>query len=498
MKDSRLEVHSTPHTMPSRGTTNDRLARGGRHFLVVAVGLLLLFWATRLIALESFPPFVDEVFHLEFGRMVVSSGILDRAEEGRQFTVWWYVLFAAQTNNTVWVARAATLLAVLPGFAAAAALGRMAAGAIGGVLVGLLYVFSTYHFFFERLALADPVSASAAVVALAFAYRYRFRIRLSDAVLCGLALFVSVGAKISALPYFAIPVLAALTLRHRPHRDAARWGGAALLTAVSLTGIYIAVLFWRGRNVFYYLQTGGRGEGVFETLARNFSTSFDTLSGYGGVIAALLLLAGVIVLVARRRFFLPLCFLLPLCVLALSARQDSRHIVAPITILLICGGAALGQIAQTRALKGIAVATVLAWGLLNWLPFAYTGATAPSELPLPAGDVVEYMNSEGSGVGIRETAALLTEMQTQRVIGILANCFSLRTISQGRLNVECPRLSPSGEDIETLSALMDDSRAEGTYAGFEQLSYAPPTVPGELVAVIDVRQPPLAIYHLAP
>lgn len=492
-----MDYRSAPATQ-THIVTAQTSARDRRVFVFIAAALLLLFWATRLIALESFPPFVDEAFHLEFGRTVVNGGILDRAEEGRQFTIWWYVLFAAQTNDTFWVARAVTLLTILPGAAAAIALGRMAAGTLGGLLTGLLYLFSAYHFFFERLALADPIAASATVVALAFAYRYRFRVRLSDAMLCGLALFVAAGAKISALPYFIIPVLAVLTLRRRPLGDALRWCGAALLTAGSLTGVYIAVLMLRGRNVFYYLQTGGRGEGMFETLARNFGTSFETLTGYAGVIAALLLLAAVIVLVARRQFFLPLCFLLPLGVLALSARQDSRHIIAPMTILLICGGAAFGQIARTRVVKTAAVTAVLAWGLLTWLPFAYTGAIAPTNLPLPAGDVIEYMNSEGSGVGLAETAAVLTDVGAQRVIGILANCLSLRTMTQGQLNVECPRLSPSGEDVETLSALMDASRVEGTYVVHEALPYAPQTIPGERVTIIDVRQPPLAIYHLAP
>jgi 4-amino-4-deoxy-L-arabinose transferase-like glycosyltransferase len=171
------------------------------------------FWLTQLPTISEFPPFLDESVHVYFGEMSRQTSPLAFADEGRLFTTWWYMLFQPHQAATLWIVRAAAVLIALVSTAAAIGVGRLAAGVWGGVTAGLLYLFSAYHLFFERLALADSLSGAAVSVGLYFAYRLSRRVHLIDALLTGVAIFIAIGFKVSALPYLGIPVAAALTLR---------------------------------------------------------------------------------------------------------------------------------------------------------------------------------------------------------------------------------------------------------------------------------------------
>lgn len=466
-----------------------------RRAAVLLTTILLLGWfAARSAALTAFPSFVDEAFHINFGRVVLETGPFARSEEGRQFVIWLYILFGAPVNAPLWTARAANLIVLLPGFAAVIGAARLLSNRWGVLFAGLLLIFSPYHQFFERLALADPVSASAVALAVYFAARLKQRVSLTDAALCGIMLFIAVGAKVSALPYFAIPVFAALTLRRS--RAGVRWGLAALAVGTGLTLGYLGILFWRGYNPFFYLQTG-RTQPLTEIILNNVADTARMLIGYFGFPAAILLVVSIVMLVVRRRFFLPLCLIAPLLVLWLSPRQDSRHLIAPMTLLLPGAAVMLSEtVGRRKSLRATALAAVMVWGLALWLPFTITAATDPASLPLPADDHAQYVTSESSGFGLDQVVAALETHHPERVIGVLANCLSLRDLAP--FPVECPRVSPDGADMQALSALLLASRTHGTYAVLETLAYAPSGSPGALVDVIDAGRPRLSIYDLAP
>ncbi|HVU15106.1 MAG TPA: hypothetical protein VHD90_27720, partial [Phototrophicaceae bacterium] len=344
------------------------------------------------------------------------------------------------------------------------------------------------------LALADPISASAVIVAVYFAARLSKRISYVDAALCGFALFLAYDAKISAVPYLCIPVLAIVALRRT--WAGVRWAVAALITGGGLMAIYVGIVYWRGYDPLFQLKTAA-GAPFSENIANNFSVTARTLIGYFGLVATLLFLVALVVLLIRRRWFVPLCLLLPLGVYWLSSRQQSRYIIAPITLLLICAAIALGAaIDHRRALYLPALALVLIGGLALWLPFASTEITMPATLPLSAEDHAEYVTAEGSGFGLPQVIDTLEQQRPTRVIGILANCLSLRELAP--FPVECPALHPSGQDIPALTKLMAASRAPGTFVILEAIPYAPSSAPGRLIAAIDVGRPRLSIYDLTP
>ena len=476
----------------------------------VAIALVLTFFLTRLIAIDRFPPFIDEMQHVHEAELSAQSSPFAFTGEGRIFTLWWYMLYQPYRAAPIWLPRVATLLAVLPGVAAVIAIGQLAAGRWGATLTGLAYLFSTSNFFFERLALADPISGSAVLVALWLAYRLSHRVRTLDAVLTGIALFIAVGAKATALPYLGIPLAAALTLRPqgRSWRENARWGVIALGT-----GIGLVVLFALGLRLRHYTPFGFielyNAQATTPILTRTLQNIADFaawFSSYTGIVIFVLLLVALAGLIVHRQYFFVLCLFGPALVFWINERQYTRYFVALTAIFLLGGAVFLAQVIRRRprTVQITALVAVLAWGVLQWLPFAYTGYTAPNSLALPPRDYLEYIASDASGFGLPEVRDSLRTHQPTQVIGIFSNCQTLRYLALNEFTVTCPTLNPNGQEIDSLSTLLANSRQQGVYVVFEPLPYAPGSIPGTLLATFP--RPSLAgagvselsIYDLAP
>jgi hypothetical protein len=482
-----------------------------RSALWLAAMLILIFWLSRLIGIGGFPPFIDEAAHVQFAEATSSISPLYYANQGRLFALWWYALF--QPHHTpaaaIWLVRVTTLLAVLPGFAAFVALGRMLTGRWGLVLAGLAYLFSTYHTFFDRLGLADPMGGAAVSVALYFGYRLSRRANMWDALFTALALFVALGLKTSTLPYVGIPLAAGLTL-HVPGRKLqanVRWTLIALGVLAVLIGLFWLGLRLFGYNLFALVGQVNQGFGTSFAIpvAVNIENSVVLAGHYLGAAAFGLALLDMIILLGTRHLYLQLCLIGPLIGLWLNGTQYSRFYLASVLILVLGAAMALAEIAR-RGRGWIPIAAVgaaLAYGLVHWLPFAWTMATQPVDLALAKVDRREYIISDGSGFGLSEIRAALRNQGTgsvQEVIGVLSNCGNLQYLLYGEFHVTCPLLSPSGSTVDAVSQQIESSRHAGVYVVLEQLPYAPQDVLGRLVTVIERpgNGPHLSIIELTP
>ncbi len=468
-----------------------------RTYLWIAVALLLAYWLARTWALNASPPFIDEAVHVNFGREVLASGPFARSQEGRQFVIWLYILFGAQSGTAILVARVATLLTTLLGGASVIGTARLLANRWGALFAGILLITSPYHHFFERMALADPISAALVMLAIFFAARLAKRADPRDAALCGVALFLAIGSKLTALPALAIPLVAMLTLRR--NRAGLRWMVVALGVGIALGATYFGLVIWRGYNPFTLLRGASSSEATTIFLPNAIRT-IRMIIDYFGIPAALVMLAGIFVLLLRRRFFLPLSCSVLVTVLWFSARQESRFTIVPVTLLLLIVAVALGILVEQKQVGRLAplaaLAVVLIWGLVLWLPFAVTAARSPDKIALPANDYTQYVRADGSGFGLREVVAALENRHPTRVIGVLSNCWGLYEMAP--FPVECPRMNPNGEDVQALANLLAASREAGVYAVLETTLYAPSSAPGRVIATIDANRPRLTIYDLTP
>lgn len=479
--------------------------------------LLLFFWFTRTIAIDGFPLFIDEATHIEYGEKMRQIGSPIYQDIGRVFTIWWLLPFQPLAAAPVWVARIAMVLALMPGMAALFSLGRLAAGRRGMVLAGVLLIFSNYLLFFQRLALADPITSSALAVATYFAYRLRDRARLVEAVIVGLALFAAYGAKIASLYYLVIPFAAFIALKPKDRSWAAqlRWLVVAAGTALGLIVLMNVGLFVIGHcSLCYHIRLSVTGSATETVEALNIGAllvemghkiiaSVENLAFYSGPVFFVLLLVAGLVLVIRRKFFLPLVLLVPLLAIWFQTAQNSRYFVMPMMLLLTMGGIVLAQLLNgQRRLIQIAVGVLVAvWIALQWGPFFAATVADPVNLPLTALDRGEHITSDAAGTGFREVGAFLAAYEPVEVYGIVANCQSLRYTTWDVLPVTCHRVNPNGEDIPALYQWMVLGQSQdGHFAIVEDSPYVPDEAPGELLTVIEHEsgRPRLAIYELNP
>lgn len=480
--------------------------------LVVGGALLLAFWFTRLTAVESFPPFLDEAIHIYYSEVVAAQNPLAYSEDGRQLTIWLYALFESHRGAPLFVARTATLLITAAGYAALAAASRLLAGQWGALFAGALLLTSPYHYFFERLALADPVSAGLALVSLYFAVRLTRRVSLLDAALCGVTLFLAVSAKVTALPLFVIVPAAALLLPRgaQSWRQRACWAATALTVGLGLTAVYLAALYAFGYNALTYVLDGAGGAAgsplaalaaLISPLPYRAQRILEDVSAYLSAPGLALLLISALLLVHRWRF-LPAVLAVSAAAYLASSRVETRHVVVSVSLLLLSGGVALAELLRKRLcwLKAAALVGISAAGLLLWLPLASAVQRDPLSLPLPSADYAQYVVSDASGLGLPELRAELEARQPREVIALIANCQGLRYLALGVVPVTCPTLNPSGANIPALLDLLEARRAPGVYAVLEANPYVPASAPGQIVTTLTfpVPRPPFTVYDLAP
>jgi hypothetical protein len=348
------------------------------------------------------------------------------------------------------------------------------------LVVGLLYAFSPFHLFFDRLGLSDALSASLVMMAISYMVRAipSKGERTDGSYVPGIFLFAAVFAKVSALPYLGIPLAAFVAVRPR-------WRTTRLLplviAALLLAG-YALLLAWRGQDLFFYLQSGGLRTSFLDNVLPNARGTLETLLAYGGLLLAPLALLGLILLLARKEWYLPLVLIAPLLVLWLSARQGSRHIIVPMTLMLALAAIALAWLwrksASVRILTGLLLVLFVGHGLTFFE--AITVHPAGTRL-LAASDFQEYNASEGGGFGLPQVVDRLAQENPTEVIGLLPNCQGLRMLAWDRFLVTCPRISPDGEDMDALRALVAESRRAGVYVVVEDVAYVPQDVVGREV-----------------
>jgi hypothetical protein len=478
----------------------------------------VFFFASRLNGLLGFPPFIDEAFHIHMAeRIALTSSPLEQLGEGRQFTAWYYLLFQAYQGAPIWIARAATVIASMLSLGAFLFVARQLGGTSAMILTGILLVFSPFHYFFERLALADSIAGAATACALAFAARLASRTAVIDAVAVGLCCFVAFGAKVNALIFYAIPIIAVITLS--PSRDGSPQGRAArkvrwlmIALAVEIGCLVAFALLARWRGLGFYdglIARGVSAEGGIQALVTQFAASLSDImtwmTGYFGLIGVALLVIALLAMLITRRCFLLLMLLVSAAVLLVSQRQDTRFWVTPVALWLTIGGVMLAAIAGQRWHSWIVIAVTFA-SVLTWLPFATTLRFDPLNAPLPIVDYRQYLMTDAAGTGFDRVFAVLESHDVQTLIGVLPNCHALRYSGMTRqldYAITCPPARPDGQDLQTLTQLLAESRADGMFALLDAVPFVPDSAPGQIIETIsiqarDLSRPTLTLYQLTP
>lgn len=478
-------------------------------WLSACILIVLFIWLTRLIAIDRFPPFIDETIHIEGSELMIEGNPLPMVDLGRQLTYGWLTLFQPHLASPIWVARVATVLAMVLGVAAMMGIGRLLAGGLGGLLAGLLYAFSNYHFFFGRLALADPIAAAAILLAVYFGCRLVRRINSGDAVLSGVFLFLGVIAKVSVLPYLGIPLAAIIGAAQRGSnlRSLMKWlviaSGVSLGLVVGFIGGLRLLKYDFLSNSFSYAISNRGNQPLSnlinpERLFLNARSVFDLGGQYLGGLMIVVLVLSALYLVWKRQWYLPLCLFAPLVPVIGSQVQETRFLFIAAALLLVCGAVVLARLMRKRTGIVVVGSQLALWAVFQWLPFFRAASLDPLDWNLPYWDKLQYVESDGAGFGLAAVLDVLGQQPAAEVLGILPNCNALRYLATQRVPVSCPLLNPRGENIPELMALMESKRGQGSYVVLQAVPYVPNTAPGTLIESIQPpgNVPPIRIYRL--
>jgi 4-amino-4-deoxy-L-arabinose transferase-like glycosyltransferase len=384
-------------------------------------GLMLLYLVTRLVGLTALPMFLDESWHISWSMWI---------PEGKEWDSPW--LFGKGVNIFVnallfpWAGdrylAATRLVTVLFGgltLLAVYAAARRLYDERTAAVAALLYLFSPYALFYDRLVLTDPVQSAFATLSLLFCVRAAQQGRARDGALLGLLLALSVFAKASGLLAFLTPALAWLFLA-RERTRAARAFGVAYATSLALVAWPLKVFFATTSTVRAAVDKSQ--EGPFGRVVENAPLAWEWVASYWTLPLLGLAAGGLLAALARREragLFLGAGVLLPLLAyLAVSSLWFPRYLVFLTPPLSILAGAALVSLLRLMRAPSGAWAGALLLVLLPALRFDFFLWTDPAKAPLPEVERFQFVNGWPSGYGVRDTLAFLREQARSRKGGV--------------------------------------------------------------------------------
>ncbi len=447
--------------------------------LWIAVVFLLVFWFSRLHNLLILPTFLDEASHITRAQWVWQGRPLYLLETGKALAPYLAALFWPFTAP-VFIGRYVVVLLGAIGLASVYAVGRQLHSRQAGLLAMLLWIIAPELMFFERMALVDTTISSMAMLTLWIAIRMIRSGRTRTAVLCGVGLALCVLAKTTGLIFWVIPVLVAfLIIARTGRRIRARQVAVAYLTAtVMLIGPVLYVLSVSADPTgIAYGVVSTRTSTLDERIEAHASKLwYAELTYYSKPMMWVILVCAAFMLSFRTRTALLLLapvVLLFAAIIAAAASLWLRYAspAAPFLLLLT----AIGLLTIAEGLRAMRFPRLVlaapwlfaaAWAVAVGLPFQLTAYRDPTQLPLPEGDVVEYVQWIPSGYGIRDAAAYLRQKyggQSILVIGTAVNCEGARLYMPPgtRITFICPDLDWGGGNWDVIRQIRDQAEQDG-------------------------------------
>lgn len=294
--------------------------------------------------------------------------------------------------------------------------------ALAGLWLWAVLPFAVWH---ERLALQDPFvtallagSLALLVAGLPEGRRWGW---LGAGALCGVACLLKISAAL-ALPWLGVVYVAHQRLQARPVFDRRLWLIAlgALLPVLTLGGDLARLGAKLGR--YDALPSSAHGRFLGSALER-LATWLGFYSGYGGW-PLLLLLAGGLVLAARRRQWLAFAcaaaWAVSVLVAALLYNNTYARYALPDHLPLMLGlalawGATPAAASRWRGGGLVLFAVALArWGVVAW-----GIGTDPRTAAVPAGEIAQYVTGPWSGRGLAEVRRFLADYADQHHVRCL-------------------------------------------------------------------------------
>lgn len=444
--------------------------------------LLLWYWITRTHALLTLPLFLDEGSHLYRAQMVWEGSPLYLLETGKALAPYLAAFFDPY-HGTMFIGRYVVILLGVIGLGSAYGVGRALHSRAAGLVVMVLWISAPQLFFFERMALVDTTISAMAMLSLWLAVRAIKSEKVVWAAGCGVALALTVIAKLTGIVFLAIPVWVALLLP-------GRWKWSRLRQVI-LAGVTAGLIL--APIALYILSRGADPTGqstaltsidtatMPERLRENLSAIFDALQVFYHPLG-LIMVASFALYFCLRGPRRALMLLLPMASLLLAIAAFANELwlryAAPLAPFFLLVGA-MGWVQFSRRLMRLrlvrlsprlAPVILCLWampliGMITWgASFQTTAYIDPTRLNLPRMDRVEYITWIPSGYGIREASHYLASLnQPLTAIGVAVNCQGARLMAPpgSQVHYICPPLDWGGRKIQPAleaisAALLED------------------------------------------
>lgn len=491
--------------------------------LWLAVMMLWILWAIRAHQVMALPVFVDESLHILRAQVVYDFTDAKASILPAKLLLYYYFgLFGLQDVGGAWLARQAIVLLAPLGAALSFTLARLLFRRwTVGILSMVLYGLTPFLLFFERMALADPFAMIFGLGLAIMSIQFARHPSQKNAVWVGFLLGIAMLAKLLALPWAVLPVVAVYFFGNQTHASIWELFGRQYRNQFIVIGIVAGILLMPSAIYMVYQEVNppqNKIESVeqdlfvpeansrLEQIKDNLETYVEAsrLMFTDGLVILLLTLGVWQVSRTRKEGLYLITFTVSvwLLVVVTAARPSTRYLVLGVPAILILIAAGIDRLFLTviawrdsnihigYAAFGIVTVLLGLWGY-DGVKFITKAWDDPTTLNLAERDIWEYYQNSAAGYGLREAALDLPSLEPLPnhpsgdlipVAGFVGACHTIRLylpIDSG-VGLHCPLFRWSSEQAEE-TLLEWQQRVEDD---------------GVWYILADVEQQPLELFSL--
>jgi hypothetical protein len=491
--------------------------------LWLTVLILWVLWAIRAHNVMALPVFVDESLHILRAQVVYDFTDAKASILPAKLLLYYYFgLFGLQDVGGAWLARQAIVLLAPLGAALSFTLARLLFRRwTVGILTMLLYALTPFLLFFERMALADPFAMIFGLALAIVSIQFARRPSPQRALWVGLWLGLAMLAKLLALPWVVLPVIAVYFFGNKNKASIWELFGHQYRTYFIIIGLSAGLSLAPSAAYMVYQELNppeNKIESVEQDLfvpeansrlaqiGDNFETYIEASRlMFTDALLLIFLSLGIWQLSRTPKEGLYLiAFTLSVWILVIitAARPSTRYLVLGVPTVLILTAAGIDTLYQyivqhresrphiSDVVFGVMLVLLAVWGI-NGVRFITTAWDDPTELNLAERDIWEYYQNSAAGYGLREVALdlpTLTPLPNHPsghlipVAGFVGACHTMRLYlpADSGVGLQCPLFRWSPE------------QSEATLAEWQQRV----ETDGVWYIVADVEQQPLDLFSL--
>ncbi|MFH0864199.1 MAG: glycosyltransferase family 39 protein [Candidatus Gottesmanbacteria bacterium] len=399
--------------------------------IISIIGILIVYFISRLISINNFPIFTDEAIYLRWAQIAKNDAnwrFISLTDGKQPLFIWLTMISMRFITDPIIAGRFVSVIVGAFTIIGLILLGKIIFEKWGvGIIAGLIYTILPFALVYDRMALMDGLLGCAIIWALLFEIILVKTLRLDIALITGGIVGFGLLTKTSALFALYLLPFSLLLFDWRKPRRLRRltiWVGLALVV------IIISQMMYSILRLSPFFHIIGQKDQTFiysisQWLTHPFKNIIGNLNGLINWFTIYLTKPIVITLLVsllwgkkfiKEKLLLLLWFIIPFMALALFGFVlYPRFIFFMVIPLLVLIGYVINRLFGIRKLYGILLLVIL---FIMPLIIDLTLLVKPTEAQVPRSDSNQYFNDWPSGWGIEESIAFFKEKSKNNKIAI--------------------------------------------------------------------------------